>query len=153
MSPSAFSVRECKLQAERCVKYKGTARIRLEHMHFEWNETRELNRKNVERLKDVFRTENTRRLEPRNHIPAVVDQAELDIALQISKFSAETLLSNPDAEPPALRFPKHHRITCLHGRHRVQAAQETLPPTDAWWVVDFYLKGVHHHVARSDEIC
>ena len=142
MSRSALFEWERKLQAERCVKYKGTARVRLEHLHFEWNETRELNRKNVQRLKEVFRTENVRRLEPRNHIPAVVDQAEFDIALQISKCSAETLLSNPDAEPPVLKFPARHRVTCLHRRHRIQAARETLPPTDAWWVVHFYLKGV-----------
>ncbi|ETN44455.1 uncharacterized protein HMPREF1541_10636 [Cyphellophora europaea CBS 101466] len=140
MSRSAFFEQERRLQAERYIKYRGTARVRLEHMHFEWNETRELNRKNVQRLREVFRTENVRRLEPRNHIPAVVDQAELDSALQLSKCSAETLLSNTNAEPPELKFPARHRVTCLHGRHRVQAARETLPPTDAWWVVDFYLK-------------
>lgn len=111
-------------------------------LYFQWNEPRELNRKNVERLKEVFRTDNVRRLEPRNHIPAVVDQSDLDDAIQTSEISAERLLSNPDNDPPVLTFPTGYRLTCLHGRHRVQAGRETLPPTDAWWTVDLYLAGM-----------
>ena len=73
MRRSRFSEQELRLEAERCVKYRGTARVRLEVLHFQWNEPRELNRKNVERLKEIFRIENVRRLEPRNYIPAIVD--------------------------------------------------------------------------------
>jgi hypothetical protein len=142
MPQSQFSVQELRLQAERYIKYKGTARVRLEYLHFEWNEPRELNRKNVERLKKIFRTENIRRLEPGNHIPAVVDQTDLDAAIQASELSAENLLGNPDNDPPVLRFPPRYRLTCLHGRHRIQAARETLPPIDAWWTVDLYLTGI-----------
>ena len=101
MRQSQFFKRELRVQAERCVKYKGTARVRLENLHFEWNEPRELSRKNVERLKEVFRTEKIRRLEPRNHIPAVLNQANLEAAIQASELSAEKLLSNPDIDPLA----------------------------------------------------
>ena len=75
------SQQELRLQAERYIKYRGTARVRLEYLHFEWDEPRELNRKNVERLKEIFRIENVRRLEPRNHIPALVDQADLNAVI------------------------------------------------------------------------
>lgn len=136
------SEQELRLHLERCVKYRGTARIRLENLYFEWGEARELSRKNVERLKQVFRTENVHRLEPRNHIPAVVHEGDLVSAIQASKISAETLLSNPDGDLPMLKFPQHYKLTCLHGGHRIQAARETLPPTDAWWTVDLYLIGM-----------
>lgn len=136
------SEREQRLNLERNVKYRGTARIRLDHLHFEWGEARELSRKNVERLKQLFRTETIQRLEPRNHIPAVVHEHDLDGAVQGSKVSAETLLSNPDGDFPMLKFPRNFKLTCLHGRHRIQAARETLPPTDAWWTVDLYLTGM-----------
>lgn len=96
----------------------------------------------VERLKEVFQADTVRRLEPRNHVPAVVDQSDLNDAIQASEISAESLLSNPDNNPPELRFPARHRLTCLHGHHRIQAARETLPPTDAWWTVDLYLAGM-----------
>lgn len=73
MRQSWFRGQELRLEAERCIKYRGTARVRLEVLHFQWNEPRELSWKNVERLKEVSRTDNVRRLEPRNHILAVVD--------------------------------------------------------------------------------
>ena len=136
------SEQELRIQAERYVKYRGTARVSLEVLHFQWDEPRELSRKNVERLKEVFRIDNVRRLEPRNHVPAVVDQSGLDNAILASKISAEALLSNPDNDPPTLKFPALYQLTCLHGRHRIQAARETLPPSDAWWTVDLYLAGM-----------
>jgi hypothetical protein len=150
MRRSRFSEQELRLEAERCVKYRGTACVRLEVLHFE---PRELSRKNVKRLKEVFQRDKIRRLEPRNHIPAVVDQSDLDNAIQASEISAESLLTNPDNDPPMLRFPEHYRLTCLHGRHRIQAARETLPPTDAWWTVDLYLAGMSIFQRRKDKAC
>ncbi|KAF1948546.1 hypothetical protein CC80DRAFT_556252 [Byssothecium circinans] len=139
MRQSRLAERELRLEAERCIKYRGTARISLEVLHFQSNQPRELSQKNVERLKEIFRIEKIHRLNPRNHIPAVIHQSDLEDAIQASDTTAERLLSNPANEPPLLAFPAGHRLTCLHGRHRVQAARETLPPTDAWWTVDLYL--------------
>ncbi|ODM18031.1 hypothetical protein SI65_06819 [Aspergillus cristatus] len=31
------------------------------------------------------------------------------------------------------------QLRALHGRHRVQAGAEVLPPADRWWTVDLYL--------------
>jgi hypothetical protein len=58
----------------------------------------------------VFRTGNIRRLEPRYHIPAVLNQANLDAAIQASELSAQELPSNvnPDINPPALRSLSIH---------------------------------------------
>ncbi len=141
MRRSQLSEQELRLQAERLVTYRGTARIRLENLYFEPDESRELSRKNVERLKERFRKD-ILRLVPRHHIPAVVDQADLDDGIQASKISAGALLSNLHDQPPMLQFPTRLRLTCLHGRHRIQAARETLSPNDAWWTVDLYLTGM-----------
>ena len=136
-----FAGPEWKLNAERCVHFRGTARVKLEQLEFKWSEARELSRENVDRLKEIFRTESVRRLEPRNHIPAVVDHSHLDAALKASDVAGEILLNNPESGPPELQFPPRYRVTCLHGGHRIQAAREFLPAVDAWWTVDFYLKG------------
>ena len=90
MRRSRFSEQELRVEAERFVKYRGTARVRLEVLDFQWNEPRELSRKNVERLKEIFRGDkrlygNIRRLDPRNHIPAVVEQSDLDDATLASE--------------------------------------------------------------------
>jgi hypothetical protein len=147
MRRSRFLEQELRLEAERFVKYRGTARVRLEVLHFQWNEPRELSQKNVERMKEIFRGDKTaygniRRLDPRNHIPAVVEQSVLDDAILASEVSAERLLSNPDNNPPVLKFAAGYLLTCLHGRHRIEAAREVLPSTDAWWTVDLYLAGM-----------
>jgi hypothetical protein len=124
MRRSQFSEQELRLEAERFVKYRGTARVRLDVLDFQWSEPRELSRKNVERLKEIFRGDkrlygNIRRLDPRNHIPAVVEQSDLDDAILASEVPAERLLSNPDNDPLVLKFAAGYRLTCLYGRHRI----------------------------------
>jgi hypothetical protein len=142
MRQARFLDQEKRLAAERQIKYKGTARIRLEVLHFQWNEPRELNQKNLERLKKCFQTEGCHRLEWENHIPAIIDESQLDDAMVASDISAERLLSNLSDDYPELKFPAGYQLECLHGRHRVQAGRETLPPRDKWWTVDLYLKGM-----------
>lgn len=132
---------EVRLEAEKRVKYQGTARIRLEWLHFRWNEPRELDVKNVERLKSNFRKD-CRRLDIHNHIPALINQQHLDAAIQASRISAGTLLSNPLDGYPELVFPAGYQLECLHGRHRIQAGKEVLSCGDKWWTVDLYLAGM-----------
>lgn len=133
-------VEDFRLEAEKQVKYKGTARIRLECLHFPWNEPRELDRKNVERLKSNF-LKDCRRLDVRNHIPAIINQQLLDSATNESSISAEDLLSNSSGSYPELVFPAGFQLQCLHGRHRIQAGKEILRQGERWWTVDLYLEG------------
>jgi hypothetical protein len=141
MRQSRLLDQERRLAVERRIKYKGTARIRLDVLHFQWNEPRELNQKNLERLKKCFRTEGCRRLELENHIPATIKESQLDEVIVASGISADALLSNLN-DYPELKFPADYQLECLHGRHRVQAGRETLPSRDKWWTVDFYLEGM-----------
>jgi len=126
---------DIRLDAEKRVKYKGTARIKLKWLHFQWDEPRELDTKNVERLKSTF-SKDCRRLDIHNHVPAVINQKDLDTALNESGISAENLLGN---SYPELVFPADYRLECLHGRHRIQAGKEVLRREDKWWTVDLYL--------------
>ena len=141
MLKSGFADREERLATEGRLKYRGTARIGLEVLHFKWNEPREPNEKSLEKLKNCFEKGQCDRL-TRNHIPAVIDQSHLDDVLQASKVSAERLLTNTDPHPE-LKFPAGYQLRCLHGRHRVLAAREVLPPQERWWTVDIYLAGMH----------
>ena len=95
---------ESKIEAEKRIKYKGTARIRLKWLHFQWNQPRELDSKNVERLKADFRKD-CRRLEESNHIPAVINQPSLDAAEERSRVSARQLGKYPQGGYPELVFP------------------------------------------------
>ncbi|KAF2267287.1 hypothetical protein CC78DRAFT_551975 [Lojkania enalia] len=139
MRRSRFSEQEVRIGAERRVKYQGAVRVKLEVLHFPQEEGKELSRENIERLKEVFRTDHVRRLEPRNYVPAVVEPTDLHDAVQAAGISVQDLLTNTDGNPPTLTFPSGFQLTCLHGRHRVQAGREILPLADAWWIVDLYL--------------
>lgn len=132
-----------RLAEERRSKYIGVARVRLEILHFPGDEPRVLDRKNVERLKGCFRSEKCRRLEQDNHIPAVIDESQLIDTLRLSGTSASGLLSQPISKIPELKFPTGYQLTCLHGRHRIQAGREVLPRRDAWWAVDLYSAGMY----------
>ena len=134
-----------RLQAERRVKFKGTARVKLESLYFPKISTHELDVKHVKTLKEQFRTNGCRRLEVQNHIPAVIDQQQLDTALVESRVSAAELLSSPEYKD--LEFPAG-ALECLHGRHRVQAGREFLPLRDQWWTVNIYLAGIFTSIRK-----
>lgn len=124
-------------EVEKQVKYRSTARVQLERLQFK--ESRELDKKNLERLKANFRKD-CRRLDRRNHIPALIDQQLLDAAIRASGISAEMLMSNQGF--PEMNLPAGYNLECLHGRHRIQAGKETLSGRDQWWTVNFYLAGI-----------
>jgi len=128
---------ESRIEVEKRIKYKGTARIRLKWLHFQWNRPRELDGKNVERLKAGFQKD-CRRLDEHNHIPAVIDQQSLDTAEELSGVSARQLGKHAQGGYPELVFPAGYQVECLHGRHRIQAAKEL---GLEWWTVDLYLAG------------
>lgn len=140
MQEVQFLEYEKRLAEERTSKYRGTASIRLETLHFPSKDVRELDEKNVDRLIELFQKEGgCRRLEPQNHIPALVNPQQLEAALQASGVSTERLLAD---SYPELNFPPNYQLWCLHGRHRIQAAARVLPLNDRRWVVDLYHKGM-----------
>ena len=133
---------ERRLVEEGRLKYKGTARVKIDSFYFPWSELGSYDKENVKRLKGNFETYECRRLESKNFIPAVVDQQELDAAIGKSpNISAEILLNNTGDVPPELIFRSGYRLACLHGEDRIQAGREFLRSWDRWWTVDLYISG------------
>jgi hypothetical protein len=141
MWPSQARQDELRLETEKKEKYKGTARIRLEWLQFPSIKGWEPDKAKVNRLKHNFRKD-CRRLDVRNHIPAVISQQDLDIALKLSGIVEGDLLGDAPNIYPELAFPAGYQLECLQGRHRIQAAKEALIVTDRWWVADLYLAGL-----------
>ena len=134
--------RESTLEKEKSIKYKGTARIKLEWLHFE---EKQLDIKHVQDLQSRFQSD-CRRLDTRNHVPAIIDEQHLDCALRVSGISTGVLPINAQHEFPELGFWPGYQLKCLHGRHRIQAAKQALLPPDKWWTVDLYLAGMIDHL-------
>ena len=136
---------ELLLEANKKIKYRGTVRVQLKWLHFQPGEPRDTDIENVQRLRTHF-LKDCRRLDVRNHIPALIDESDLNDAIIASGLSQEILLSNERDIYPELIFPTGYRLECLHGRHRVLAAKEALALLDKWWTVDLYLTGRCDHV-------
>lgn len=131
---------ERRLTVERLLKYQGTAKIDLNQISLQPLVSREIDQKNVERLRDIFAKDGCQRLDIRNHVTAVVSKKHLDRACRAAGLTPEELKTCPP-QYPRLLF-RGHQIQCLHGQHRLKAAEETLPPSDRWWTVDIYLDGL-----------
>jgi hypothetical protein len=131
--------KESTLEKEKSIKYKGTARIKLEWLHFA---EKQLDIKHVQDLQSRFQKD-CRRLDTRNHVSAIIDEQDLDCALRVSGIS---LPINAQHEFPELSFRPGYKLECLHGRHRIQAAKQALLPPDKWWTVDLYLAGMINYL-------
>jgi hypothetical protein len=131
------------IEAEKFTKYRGRARVSLEHLYFPVHHPRDLDRSNVARLKDVFLREGVRRSKPENHVPAIVSLNDLSVALACSGKSLSDLVNGSQDNPPRLTFPPNYLLRCLHGKHRIAAAKEStcLRDDNRWWTVTFYLDG------------
>lgn len=69
---------EVRLEVEKRLTLKGTARIRLDQPCFPWNDAKELNKKNVDRLKAIFQQLGCRRQDLQHPMPAIIDESQLD---------------------------------------------------------------------------
>jgi hypothetical protein len=132
-----------KLIVDRNTFFRGTARVRFQNLQFIHVHDRK--RDDLKLRKDLqkkYETQGCLRLEPKNHIPAIIDQRALDAAIEMLKgVDQNSLLNNPKPLPPELTFPADISIECLQGHLRVEAGKDFLARKDWWWTVDLYLKG------------
>lgn len=135
-----YEERQTNLQSN----FQGTAKIYLRHLKFARGDQNaagdlHLNPKNVARLLQIFHLEGCHRLDPANHIPALIRPDLLERCLTRSGVSKVDLLRRHT--PPFLELEDNQLLVYLHGRHRLAAAQDFLLPLDKWWTVDLYSEG------------
>jgi hypothetical protein len=82
MSRSFFTNQEVRLATERRLKYIGTAKVSISQIQFDPPLPRDLDLKDLERLRSIFRKNHCRRLDVDNHVPAIMSQHDLTDALQ-----------------------------------------------------------------------
>lgn len=125
------------MSEEKYKAFRGSIKYPLHRLDHEQasEKSRQLNRKNVERLIKVFQLEGCRRLDAENHVPGLIPNRALSILLE-SVTEGEVRLKASDKEPVWSDTPD--RLTYLHGRHRLEAAKRFLPANEKWWVVDLY---------------
>ena len=75
------------------LKYQGTAKVSLDQIQFDPPLPRNLDHKNLERLRQIFRKERCRRLYAKNHVPAIIARQELNNALELAGIPQESLMT------------------------------------------------------------
>ncbi|KAH8744248.1 hypothetical protein F5883DRAFT_661988, partial [Diaporthe sp. PMI_573] len=121
----------------------GTVRVRFANLRFGDLRPRDANKKAVVKLRDAFAYEGCLQLEPKNHVPAIISQANLDLAIQATPGATDaSILGGYKKLPSELRFPDGVVIECLQGLHRDEVAKKILPRRDWWWTIDLYLEGM-----------
>ena len=116
--------------------YLGSAKLALHKIEFvdnPANSARPLDPKNVNRLMSIFELEGCFRLEKRNRVPVLLSEENFARA----KTSGKTFAKPGDPDWLLLDTS----VKCLHGRHRIAAANQVLGPGEKWWVVDIYREG------------
>lgn len=132
---------ESRMNAERSRTYRGRAKVSIHVLLFESDNqmgSRPLDPKNVTRLLQIFQLEGCLRLEPEHHVPVLINIQVLNAVLGDARLQSGDLMTCKD--PPKLNI--NVPLLCLHGKHRLKAANEFLDPHDKWWVVDLYLDGL-----------
>lgn len=133
---------ERELAEEKRSKCQGSARIKLENLHFPFEESREPDTRQISKLKTLFSGEKgCRDRDTRNHVVAVIQKQHLEAAMAAADIAPGSLCSKDGYDYPNLDFPAGYRLSCLHGQQRVLAGAKCLPPGDQRWTVDIFLAG------------
>ena len=125
--------------------FKGYARIRLDSLLFESG--RLTNDKNIKRLLCIFHTEGCHQYDPIHSIPVIMNEEVLARALHMKGLNSSVLYTSATSSS-RLDLPSGVKITCLHGKHRVQAGIIFLKPLHQWWNVRIYDEGKQERDSR-----
>jgi Protein of unknown function (DUF3723) len=130
------------LWSNKYKNYKGAAKVEISVL--DWDIDTPFDPAKVARLEGIFSIEGCLWLDPRNHISAVIETADLKEALKISKLDELDLKLCRDGFPPELKFPDGYRLQCLEGIHRIRAAEKIPDKVPGqkpkWWVINLYDK-------------
>ena len=118
--------------------FRGCARVRLDNLRIDPDNTLPIDHKNVERLVEVFGREDCQRGEPENHVQVLIEPDLLQRALAASSLLPQDLHELGRIEDLQLDTDE---VVVLQGRHRLLAAKKVLFNTDRWWIADLYDTG------------
>ena len=119
----------------------GTARVRIDCLQFD--EGRQVDSQSVKRLLRLFEETKCQRYNPDHYVPAIVNLPQLKRILRASKLNRNALkVPSEDGTWPFLNLEPSHKLICVHGKHRIRAAELFLDPDDRWWTVRLFLESL-----------
>ncbi|KAH6661740.1 hypothetical protein B0J14DRAFT_571456 [Halenospora varia] len=90
--------------------FRGTACVSLRRLNFKPEYLRDVDRKNIERLKRIFARQGCLRISPSNHVPAIITKQDLKVALQHSGRTLKDLLNTISPEAKAVLSKEYSNL-------------------------------------------
>ena len=91
-------------------------------LYFSPKRIRDINRENIERLKEIFKEEGCLRKESlERYVPIIINIRELNQAIECSNsdITLDILLDNLEELLPLFKFPPNTRIKCLNSKYHI----------------------------------
>ena len=116
----------------------GTVKVDISSLAFKSNiGSRKIDQAIVNRIERVLSVACSR-IAPENHLPAIINPAELDHVLLASGLTRNDLQTSLLGGPYPRLHLERSKLYCLHGKHCLQAAMKVLAPEDRWWTIRLY---------------
>jgi hypothetical protein len=125
--------------SEKSDSYRGIAKIPLHHFTFEKviPGVRTIRQNHIDALVNSFESEGCFRLNPDNFVKVLINDEILQRCLRRQNLRENDLLQ--PGEPHFLDLPDGIKLTVIHGKHRLLAAETFL--FDKWWIAQLYSDG------------
>lgn len=127
--------------------YLGTALVAISALQPRIGAQKSLDQKKILELCRIYRVEGCRRLEEENRIRSVVARSDYDLYEQQFQPASRWFPGVTQYNGFFVLQPNSgDKITYVHGRHRLAAAQAYLLQRDHYWPVDFYEESASHQI-------
>lgn len=124
--------------------YLGVARVDLSSLSFDHPLNhchRETSQKAIDRLRKIYRVQGCLRYQDEHFLNGIICRDALDESLAEGGLGVEGYDYLTRKEDGTIPYLPLLNVNCLHGLHRVRAAEKFLDDDDQWWIVRLYADG------------
>jgi hypothetical protein len=133
---------EKEFAEKKALHFRGTARVRTTQLQF-LDPFRPIDQKIIDALIRDFGAEGCLQHNKDCSVPAIVTDHEYQQVLSHISLNTEEFKTKSTLQPTLYEIPIHLKLNCLHGQHRIVAANSYLPSGDRWWLVDLFSSGMY----------
>ncbi|KAM3074504.1 hypothetical protein ACMFMF_006511 [Clarireedia jacksonii] len=138
---------EKDLAEKKALHFRGTAKVRTTQLKF-LDPIRPVDQKIVDSLIRDFGAEGCLQHEKDCSVPAIVADIDYQQILSHLSLNEEDFKTKSILQPTSYNIPLHINLNCLHGQHRILAANSYLPSGDRWWLVDLFSPALDERVQQ-----
>lgn len=136
------------MDSSNTARYRiGCAKVRIDGLKYDT--ARERSEESVRFLVEIYRTSGCQQFDRKHAVQVVVPSRQDYPAFPVSQTAEDA---------PTIGRHAEWCITCIHGKHRLEAAKEYLKMVDQLWLAEVYNDSQYHanptlHLERRPTVC